>query len=89
MGRAGIWERGPARGGCDIVIADGDEKRNAAGGEEKRIQGGAKWQEKEREREEDCGIFEQRRFTMMVASPVKANVALPSLLLRRNVQPPV
>lgn len=52
------------------IVIDGGKQRNFVGGgikENSRM----KWWE-------GCGIVEQRRFTMMVASLVKANVALPS-----------
>lgn len=59
--------RGPAEGARSSSTM---EQRNFEGWErEKRIQG---WNGG------GCGIVERSRFTMMAASPVKANVALPS-----------
>jgi len=52
-------------GGCEIVIYGGTTP-------EQRGNSRVKWWQ-----EKGCGIVGRRRFTMMVASPVKANVALP------------
>lgn len=59
-------EGGPAEGARSSSTVEAEKLRGT--GWEKRIQG---WNGG------GCGIVERSRFTMMVASPVKANVALP------------